>query len=60
MCIRDRKYIEHNYEELYDLRNDPDEKINRAKDANYLSQLETMRTQYQTWKQKVRWQPMVG
>lgn len=48
------KYIEHNYEELYDLRNDPDEKINRAKDTNYLSQLETMRTQYQTWKQKVR------
>jgi arylsulfatase A-like enzyme len=48
------KYIDHNYEELYDLRNDPDEKINRAKDVNYLSQLETMRTQYQTWKQKVR------
>lgn len=48
------KYIEHNYEELYDLKKDPDEKQNFAQNTRYRKQLETMREKYLAWKTKAQ------
>jgi len=40
------KFIEHNYEELFDIRHDPHETINLAKDPKYKSELEVMQKRY--------------
>ncbi len=37
------RYIDHDYEELYDLKNDPDETINLAKDEKYGKTLKSLR-----------------
>lgn len=47
-------YLEHGYEEFYDLKKDPDEKHNIAKEAAYQAALTQMRQKYQDWKTKVR------
>ncbi len=47
-------YLEHGYEEFYDLKKDPDEKRNVAKEAAYQASLTQMRQKYQDWKTKVR------
>lgn len=47
-------YLEHGYEEFYDLKKDPDEKHNIAREAAYQAALTQMRQKYQEWKTKVR------
>ncbi len=46
-------YTEHNYEELFDLKTDPDEKINQSKNVNYATILSKMRKKYDFWKKQV-------
>lgn len=48
--IKYMHFIEHGYEELYDLKKDPHEKTNQAKNPQYKSQLEAMRQRYQELK----------
>lgn len=48
------KYIEHNYEELYNIVNDPKEKTNLAGNKKYTAKLERLRAAYQTWKTRVK------
>ena len=48
------KYIEHNYEEFYDLKNDSDEKQNIAKNADYHNKLVFFQKKYITWKKQVQ------
>jgi arylsulfatase A-like enzyme len=47
------KFIEHDYEELYDTNNDPHETTNLAKNPAYRQQLERLRTRYQELKKGV-------
>ncbi len=46
-------YKEHNYEELYDIKNDPHETLNLANNPKYKSTLEEMRKQYGEMKKTV-------
>ena len=39
-------YIEHSYEELYDVRHDPHETTNLAGDPKYKTELNTLRRRY--------------
>jgi arylsulfatase A-like enzyme len=39
-------FIEHNYEELYDLKNDPHETVNLAKDPKYNTVIKDLRTKF--------------
>ncbi|MFT3749558.1 MAG: sulfatase [Agriterribacter sp.] len=48
------KYIEHGYEELYDLKNDPYETKNLASDKNCKKELDQMRKRYDHLKQKAK------
>ncbi|GAB4034060.1 sulfatase family protein [Spirosoma gilvum] len=48
------KFIEHDYEELYDTAHDPHETTNLAKDARYAKQLANLRKRYQTLKLAAR------
>jgi len=48
------KFIEHNYEELYDLKNDPHEKKNLAKETSYQTMISQLRARYQELKEKVK------
>ncbi len=48
------KYIEHNYEEFYDLKNDSDEKQNIAKNADYHNKLVFFQKKYIRWKKQVQ------
>lgn len=48
------KFIEHDYEELYDLKNDPHEKKNLAKETSYQAQLLELRNRYRELKEKVK------
>ncbi|RDC66198.1 sulfatase family protein [Adhaeribacter pallidiroseus] len=48
------QFIEHHYEELYDLKKDPKEKQNLAADPTYQKQLQIMRFQYQKLKQEAQ------
>jgi arylsulfatase A-like enzyme len=48
------KFIEHNYEELYDIKNDPHETTNLAKDTKYGEQLKELRARYEELKASVR------
>lgn len=48
------KYIEHDYEELYNTKNDPHETTNLAKDQHYKSKLDELRQRYATLKQSVK------
>jgi arylsulfatase A-like enzyme len=48
------KFIEHNYEELYDIKNDPHETTNLAKDTKYGEQLKELRARYKELKARVR------
>lgn len=53
---KDLKYmnfIEHSYEELYDVKNDPLEKQNLANNPAYTQKLESMRKRYQELKKEV-------
>jgi len=43
-------YIEHNYEELFDIRHDPHETTNLASDPKYQLELKTLRTRYKELK----------
>lgn len=47
------KYIEHNYEELYDIKYDPHETTNLASDPAYRSELEKLRRRYTELKEMV-------
>ena len=47
------KYIEHGYEELFDLKVDSDEKVNQSKNSKYTANLLEMRRKYENWKKKV-------
>lgn len=47
-------YIEHNYEEFYDLKADPFEKQNRASSPEYREKLEEMRNRYAYLKKQVK------
>lgn len=47
-------YIEHGYEELYDLKKDAGERHNAAENPAYRTQLEEMRTKYTSLKSQVR------
>ena len=54
------RYIEINplYEELYDLKNDPEEEHNLAKSAAYREPLEQMRERWRIWKENLEsWRP---
>ena len=46
------KFIEHNYEELYDIKNDPHETTNLATDPRYSEILNTLRARYQALKKE--------
>jgi arylsulfatase A-like enzyme len=46
-------YIEHNYEELYSIKNDPHEKTNLAADPKYKTKLNELRELYKKEKQAV-------
>lgn len=46
------KYIEHGYEELFDIRHDPHETRNLAKDPRYKTELEALRRSYRQWQKK--------
>ena len=46
------KYIEHGYEELFDIRNDPHEKVNLATNAKYRKDLDLLRAAYVKLKQQ--------
>lgn len=48
------KYIEHNDEELYDLKNDPRETTNLAHDKRYAAKLRELRKRYAELKESVR------
>ncbi|MGV3558733.1 sulfatase family protein [Larkinella arboricola] len=48
------KYIEHGYEELYDLKADPHEKQNLASSPAYQAKLEAMRKRYADLKKQVK------
>ncbi|QHT67638.1 sulfatase [Rhodocytophaga rosea] len=48
------KFIEHNYEELYDLKKDPQEKQNLATNPAYTNQLQKMRNRYQEFREGVK------
>ncbi|RAJ93195.1 uncharacterized protein DUF4976 [Larkinella arboricola] len=48
------QYIEHGYEELYDLKADPHEKQNLASSAAYQAKLEAMRKRYAVLKKQVK------
>ncbi len=48
--IKYMNYIEHGYEELFDLRNDPFETVNLVKDSKYNKTLEQQRKRYQVLK----------
>jgi arylsulfatase A-like enzyme len=47
-------YIEHNYEELFDLNKDPHETTNLVNDPNYAKLLQTQRSRYQVLKQEAK------
>lgn len=47
-------YIEHGYEQLFDLSKDPHERINYAGDTAYKKQLDSMRNRYKVLKELVR------
>jgi hypothetical protein len=47
-------YIEHNYEELFDLTKDPHETTNLVSDPNYAKLLQTQRSRYQVLKQEAK------
>ncbi|QEC51847.1 DUF4976 domain-containing protein [Anseongella ginsenosidimutans] len=47
-------FIEHGYEELYDLRKDPKEKVNLAGDPRAQDMLQLMRTRYQELKKQAK------
>ena len=54
---RDYKYMnytEHQYEELFDTKNDPHETKNLAKDAAYKTELEKLRARYAELKEAVK------
>lgn len=46
-------YIEHGYEELFDLKKDPSETKNVVADPAYKARLSAMREKYQNWKKAV-------
>lgn len=48
------KFIEHGYEELYDLRSDPFEKNNLAGDPEYADSINDLRKRYQELKERVK------
>ncbi|MBE9461626.1 sulfatase [Dyadobacter subterraneus] len=48
------KYIEHDYEELYDTKNDPHETTNLAKNEAYKAKLDQLRQRYGTLKESVK------
>ncbi|WP_378411521.1 sulfatase [Rhodocytophaga aerolata] len=48
------KFIEHGYEELYDLKKDPYEKQNLAENQAYAVKLKKMQSRYQELKKKVK------
>jgi arylsulfatase A-like enzyme len=48
------KYIEHNYEELFDLKKDPAEIKNVADNPAYQARLTAMRQKYSSWKERVK------
>lgn len=48
------KFIEHDYEELYDLKSDYQEKHNLANDPAYQDKLNNMRGKYQTLKKRAK------
>ncbi len=48
------KYIEHDYEELFDIKNDPHETTNLVKDPKYIQQLKELRLRYEELKKAVR------
>ena len=48
------KFIEHGYEELYDLRNDPHETSKLAGDPEAATVLQEMRARYKELKMKVQ------
>lgn len=48
------KYIEHDYEELYDVKNDPHETRNLVSDVKYSKALSRMRQRYSELKQNVK------
>lgn len=52
--IKYMKFIEHDYEELYDLKHDPQEKQNLANDPAYQDEIRKMRDRYKELKQKVK------
>ncbi len=52
--IKYMKFIEHDYEELYDLKHDPQEKQNLAYDPAYQLEISRMRDRYQELKNKVK------
>jgi hypothetical protein len=39
-------YIEHNYEELFDIKHDPHETINLMNDPKYFTKLQALRKRY--------------
>lgn len=54
---RDLKYVywpEFEYEQLFDVKNDPEERRNLAKDAEQRNRLETMRAKLEEWRRRVR------
>lgn len=48
------KYIEHDYEELYDTKNDPHEATNLAKDESYKAKLDQLRQRYEVLKESAK------
>ena len=52
--IKYMKFIEHDYEELYDLKRDKLEKNNLADEEQYADELEELRTRYQELREKVK------
>jgi arylsulfatase A-like enzyme len=48
------KYIEHNYEELYDVSHDPHETQNLATDKKYAGKLDELRARYSALKSSAR------
>ncbi|TCS89222.1 arylsulfatase A-like enzyme [Anseongella ginsenosidimutans] len=52
--IKYMNFIEHGYEELYDLRKDPKEKVNLAGDPRAQDMLQLMRTRYQELKKQAK------
>jgi arylsulfatase A-like enzyme len=54
---RDRKYVywpEFEYEQLFDLKSDPEEMRNLVDNPAHASQLSNMRTRFAEWRQRVR------